>query len=149
MEVHGSWWSPTNTHYFPGSVTLNNRNILPLEAGVTLLIANGTFLHRDDFTGRFIEHGTSNGSPMAAIDWEAAITALASGALPCSAGEGRILQLSASLAADTPVSLRDTVTGLDNDNAARLLAAIRHAAGKRPGNSRYLLSEAITLPESE
>jgi hypothetical protein len=26
----------------------------PLEAGVTLLISNGTFLHRDDFTRRFI-----------------------------------------------------------------------------------------------
>jgi hypothetical protein len=31
--------------------------------------------------------------------------------LPCSGGERRILQLSASLAAGTPVSLRDTVTG--------------------------------------
>jgi hypothetical protein len=31
------------------------------------------------FTGRFIEHGTSNGSPMATIDWEAAIIALTGG----------------------------------------------------------------------
>ena len=50
---------------------------------------------------------------MAAIDWDAAITALNSGDLPCSGGERRILQLSASLAAGIPVSLRDTVTGLD------------------------------------
>ena len=105
--------------------------LLPLEAGVALLIANGTFLHRDDFTTRFIEHGTSDGTPMAAIDWDAAITALANGDLPCSGGECRGLQLSASLAAGTPVSLRDTVTGLDNDNTTRLLTAILRAAGMR------------------
>ena len=106
--------------------------LLPLEAGTELIIANGTFLHRDDFTGRFIDHGTSGGTPMAAIDWDAAIAALTAGSLPCSGGERRILQLAASLAAGTPASLRDTVTGLDQDNAARLLTAIRHAAGKRP-----------------
>jgi hypothetical protein len=86
--------------------------LLPLEAGTELLISNGTFLHRDDFTGSFITRGTSSGTPMAAIDWDAAITALASGGLPCSGGERRILQLSASLAAGTTISLRDTVTGL-------------------------------------
>ena len=31
----------------------------PLEAGTELLISNGTFLHRSDFTNRFIETGTS------------------------------------------------------------------------------------------
>jgi len=69
---------------------------------------------------------------MAAIDWEAAATALHSGGLPCSGGERRIFQLAASLAAGTPVSLRDTVTGLDNDNTARLITAIRHASGRCP-----------------
>ena len=104
--------------------------LLPLEAGVALLIAEGTFLHRDDFTSRFIEHGTSGGTPMAAIDWDAAVTALQGGELPCSGGERRILLLAASLAADTPVSLGDTITGLDDANISRLLTAIRHAAGK-------------------
>jgi hypothetical protein len=33
-------------------------------------------------------------------------------------------------AAGTPVSLRDTVTGLDNGNTARLLTAIRRASGE-------------------
>ena len=28
--------------------------LYPLEAGTELLISNGTFLHRDDFTSRFI-----------------------------------------------------------------------------------------------
>jgi hypothetical protein len=47
-------------------------------------------------------------------------------------------QLSASLAAGTPVDLRDTLTGLDNVNVARLVtAAIRHASGKRPKNNRH------------
>jgi hypothetical protein len=107
-----------------------------LEAGTELLISNGTFLRRGDFTTRFITRGTSGGTPMAAIDWDAAITALNSSDLPCSGGERRILLLSASLAAGTPVSLRDTVTGLDHDNTTRLLTAIRHATGKRPGNDR-------------
>jgi hypothetical protein len=80
--------------------------LLPLESGTELLISNGTFLHREDFTSRFIHHGTSDGTPMAAIDWDAASAAIASGNLPCSGGERRILQLSASLAAGTPVSLR-------------------------------------------
>jgi hypothetical protein len=87
---------------------------------------------RDDFTSRFITYGTSGSTPMAAIDWDAATASLASGNLPCSGGERRILQLSASLAAGTPVSLRDTVTGLDDHNTARLLTAIRHATGNDP-----------------
>ena len=79
--------------------------LYPLEAGIALLISNGTFLQRDDFTTRFIEHGTSisdGTTPMAAIDWDAAITALNAGELPCSGGERRILQLSASLAGRHP-----------------------------------------------
>jgi hypothetical protein len=68
---------------------------------------------------------------MAAIDWAAATAALHAGEMPCSGGERRILQLSASLAAGIPVDLRDTVTGLDGANTARLLTAIRHATGRR------------------
>jgi hypothetical protein len=109
--------------------------LYPLEAGTGLLISNASFLHREDFTSRFIEHGTSGGIPMAAIDWDAAITALASGDLPCSGGERRILQLSASLAGGIPLALRDTVTGLDNANTARVITAIRRATGMRPGSS--------------
>ena len=109
--------------------------LYPLEAGTGLLISNGAFLHRDDFTSRFITIGTSNSdgtTQMAAIDWDAAITALNTGELPCSGGERRILQLSASLAGGIPVDLRDTVTSLDDQNTARLITAIRHATGKRP-----------------
>jgi hypothetical protein len=111
--------------------------LYPLEAGVALLISNATFLHRDDFTSRFIDHGSSGGTPMAAVDWDAAATALASGDLPCSGGERRVLQLSASLVGGIPVDLRDTVPGLDDGNVARLVTAILHASGKRPETSGY------------
>ena len=104
----------------------------PVEAGVALLISNETFLHRAAFTSRFIQHGTTCSTPMAAVDWDGAITALQAGELPCSGGERRILLLAASLAADTPVGLGDTVTGIDDANISRLLTAVRHAAGKRP-----------------
>ena len=121
--------------HLTGALRACAAGIYPLEAGTELLISNGTFLRRDDFTTRFIHHRTSGDTPMAVIDWDAAITALASGGLPCSGGERRILLLCASLAYGTPVSLCDTVTGLDDDNTARLVIAIQHAAGKRPQNS--------------
>jgi len=114
--------------------------IYPLEAGVALLIANGTFLHRDNFTSRFITTGTSisdGTTPMADIDWDAAIAALHAGEIPCSGGERRVLELSSSLAGGTLIDLRDAVTGLDDANIALLVTAILHAAGKRPESSGY------------
>jgi hypothetical protein len=114
--------------------------LYPLEAGVALLAGHGTFLRRNDFTRCFITTGisTSDGATlMAAIDWDAAITALHAGELPCSGGERRILELSSSLAGGTPVDLRDAVTGLDDGNIARLVTAILHAAGKRPESGLY------------
>jgi hypothetical protein len=106
-----------------------------LEAGVALLTAEGTFLRRDDFTSRFITTGTSisdGTTPMAAIDWDAAITALQTGEIPCSGGERRVLMLSASLACGIPVDLRDAATGLDDRNIQRLVTAILHASGNAP-----------------
>jgi hypothetical protein len=114
--------------------------LYPLEAGVALLTGNGTFLHRDDFTSKFIATGTSisDGTAlMADIDWDAAIAALHAGELPCSGGERRVLELSSSLAGGIPVDLRDAVTGLDDSNIARLVTAILHASGKRPESSKY------------
>ncbi len=105
----------------------------PAEAGVALLIRHGTFLHRSDFTSRFIQHGTSisdGTTQMADIDWTAAITALDAGELPCSGGEKRVLRIAASLAGGIPVDLRDAVPGLDERNTTLLLSAIEHASGK-------------------
>jgi hypothetical protein len=64
-----------------------------LEAATGLIIAHGTWLERGDFQP-FISHGTGT----AAIDWEAAITALDAGGLPSSAGEKQMPLLAASLA---------------------------------------------------
>lgn len=111
--------------------------LYPLEAGVALLTGSSAFLHRPDFADRFIEHGGNGATTMAAVDWDAAITALNAGELPCSGGERRLLLLSASLAASIPVDLRDAATGLDDQNIQRLLTAIRHASGKRPETSRH------------
>jgi hypothetical protein len=101
------------------------------EAAAELLIRHGTFLRRPDFAA-FTDAGTSitdGTTPMAGIDWDAALTALRTGRLPASSG---VLQLAASLAAGTPVPLRDTVTSLDNANLGLLVTAVRHAAGHRP-----------------
>ena len=64
--------------------------IHPLEAGTSLLIDCGNWLHRTDFTSRFITTGTSISDGvtlLASIDWEAAVTALHAGELPASGGE--------------------------------------------------------------
>jgi len=103
-----------------------------LEAAAELLIAQ-SWLHRDDFTSRFItvHSGTGGGQPVTVIDWPAVIAALGS-SLPCSGGEQRMLKITASLADGIPVDLRDTLTGLDRRNAGLIMTAVQHAAGQRP-----------------
>ena len=107
--------------------------IYPDEAGVELLISHDVFLHRDDFTGRFVEPGAriADGTPLAAVDWPAAISALDTD-LPCSDGEQRILRLAASLAGGLPVNLRDTLTGIDDRGITLVIRAVLHASGQRP-----------------
>jgi hypothetical protein len=103
----------------------------PDEAGTELLIRHGGILNRDDFTS-FMHTGTSisDGTTlMAWIDWDAALSALHDGQIPVCGGERRILQLAASIAAGTLVSLRQTIPGLDSRNLELLTTAIRHAAG--------------------
>ncbi len=101
-----------------------------LQAAAELLIAQ-TWLHRDDFTSRFItvHPGIGSGQPAAVIDWPAAIAALGS-SLPCSGGEQRILKITASLADGIPVDLQDTLTGLDDRNVQLLITAVLHASGQ-------------------
>jgi hypothetical protein len=71
------------------------------------------------------------GTATAAIDWEAAVSALHAGELPSSGGERRILLLSASLADRAPASLGDAITGIDDSNAGLLVKAVLHASGRR------------------
>jgi hypothetical protein len=74
---------------------------------------------------------------MASTDWEAAITALNTGELPASSGERRMLLLAASIAGGIPVSLYDTLPGIDHRNASLVVKAIAHAAGQtRPAGPR-------------
>jgi hypothetical protein len=92
---------------------------------------------------RFIETGPAlvGDTPMAIVDWEAALAALDSGDLPCSGGEGRVLRIAASLAAGVPVDLCDAVTGLDAANVARFAQAVLHAGGHRGGLVRVAGTE--------
>lgn len=64
--------------------------LYPLEAGVGLLIANGTFLHRDDFTSRFVIRSTSTpeDAQMAAVDWTPWPPRFRSANCPAQAGNG-------------------------------------------------------------
>ena len=104
----------------------------PLEAGTGLLIDCGSWLHRKDFTRRFIATGTSISDGLtllASTDWEAAVSALNAGQLPCSGGERRMLLLAASIAGGIPVSLYDTLPGIDHRNASLVIKAIAHAIG--------------------
>jgi hypothetical protein len=104
----------------------------PDEAAAGLIISHGAFLHRGDFT-RYIRTtaSISDGTPMAWVDWDAAITALGSGGLTVSVGERRILRIAASLATGHPVSLRDAIPGLDQRSLHLAVTAIRRAAGQR------------------
>jgi hypothetical protein len=103
-----------------------------LAAAAELLIAQ-SWLHRADFTSRFITAHRSPGvgQPVAVIDWPAVVTALGA-SLPCSGGEQRMLKITASLADGIPVDLRDTLTGLDDRNIQLLITAIRRASGELP-----------------
>jgi hypothetical protein len=108
------------------------RGIYPLEAGTGLLIDCGSWLNRDDFTSRFITTGTSisdGATLLASTDWEAAVAALHASELPSSGGERRMLLLASSIADGTPVSLNDTLTGIDRRNASLVVSAVAHAAG--------------------
>jgi hypothetical protein len=110
--------------------------LYPDEAGTEMLIRHGGIVDRDDFAG-FVHAGTSisDGTTlMAWIDWDAALSALHDGQIPLCGGERRILTLAASIAAGTPVCLRDTLPGLDNRNLKLLTTAIRHAAGHPPAH---------------
>ena len=109
--------------------------LYPAEAGVGLLIGHDTWLHRRDFTGPFVLTGVSLAdgiTAMAEVDWAAAIEALDAGDLPCSGGEQRMLRLASSIAAGTPVNLRDTLTGIDHRNIELVITAVLHASGRRP-----------------
>ena len=122
-----------NPHRLSDALRACARGSHPLEAGTGLLTDCGSWLHREDFTSRFIITGTSisdGTTVLAATDWEAAVTALHAGELPASGGERRMLLLAASIAGGIPVSLYDTLPGIDHRNASLVIKAIAHATGQ-------------------
>jgi hypothetical protein len=119
----------TSPSLLAAALRAHARGLYPDEAAAELLIAQ-SWLHRTDFTSRFItvHRSIGGGQPMAVIDWAAVITALGT-SLPCSGGEQRMLKITASLANGIPADLRDTLTGIDDRNLHLLIRAIRHASG--------------------
>jgi hypothetical protein len=100
-------------------------------AAADLLIAHGHFLHDPAFR-KIIAAGSSvtDGQPFAVIRWNAAVTALERGCLPCSASERAVLLIAASLAEPgITVSLRECLGSLDRRNIALVTAAITAANG--------------------
>jgi hypothetical protein len=102
--------------------------IYTAEAAVGVLIAQATWLDRDDFR-RFID--ADPGTGMAAIDWPALAATLDAGRMPSSRGEQKMLRMAASIAGHTPVILGDTITGIDDHNIQIVIRAILHASGER------------------
>ena len=125
--------SPAVPARLPAALRAAASGIHPLEAGTSLLIDCGCWLHREDFTSQFITTAISisDGTTLlASIDWAAAVTALDAGKLPSSGGERRVLRLAASIAGGIPVSLYDDLPGLDQRNASLVINAILHATGQ-------------------
>ena len=99
------------------------------QAAVELLIGHDRWLGREDFVGRFVQVGGQPPVGWAWVDWQAVVTALNAGALACSASEGQLLRIAASIAAGVPVDLRAAVTGLDEGNVALVAEAVLHMNG--------------------
>jgi ADP-ribose pyrophosphatase YjhB (NUDIX family) len=123
--------NPDRSQPLPAALRAHARGLLADEAAADLLIGS-SWLRRNDFVDDYVETaaGLSNGTPMASVDWPAAITALETGALPCSGGEGRMLRIAASLAEGIPIDLRDALTGLDIDNLDLVTEAVLHTGGQ-------------------
>ncbi|HUZ26489.1 MAG TPA: hypothetical protein VMV07_22265 [Streptosporangiaceae bacterium] len=107
------------------------------EAAAELLIAQ-SWLRRPGFASQFItiHPGIPDGQPMAVVDWAAAVAALGT-SMPSSGGEQRMLRITASMGGGIPVDLRDTLTGIDDQNVQLLLRAVSHASGQRPSDDLY------------
>lgn len=118
-------------HDLACALSLGAAGLTCVQAGVELLIDTDMWLHRAEFTRSFVTVDTSVASARAFVDWEAAIAALNSGRLICSAGERRVLAIAASMAAGVPIDLQDALTGLDATNLDLVAAAVRHTAGSR------------------
>jgi hypothetical protein len=105
---------------------------LPTEAAAELLIGYRAWLERDDFIRLAVrlEWEPFRGRQVAIVDFAAAADAV-QGRMACSPSERQVLLAAASIAEGIPVDLREAALSLDGVNAARVAAAICHAAGHR------------------
>jgi hypothetical protein len=117
----------------PAALRAGARGLYADKAARELLINHASWLHRRDFTGRFLHTCVSitDDTQMASIDWPAAITGLDCGELPCSS-EGKTLRLAASIGEGVPVNLRHALVGLDHHNLHLIQQAVLHTGGHRP-----------------
>lgn len=103
-------------------------------AAVNLVIAHDLWLRRRDFQEEFLRarycHPTC--APIVAIGWNAAITALGQGRLPCSGSEANLLRIAASIGTDLPVRLRRALGNFDGRNITLIANAITAANGTQP-----------------
>lgn len=115
-----------------GALRVGAAGLYCAEAGTELLITHRSWLLRGDF-GPFIicPAPRAGQEPAASVDWQAAVTALEAGGLPCSSGERRILRLAASIAGGIPVDLGEALTGLDRAGITAAARAVLHAGGHR------------------
>jgi len=102
------------------------------EAAVQLLVAQGTWLRREEFRDRVTTHPIDDGSLAAWVDWAA--LAETPDRSPASSGELSILRLACHLAGEVPEdadnrwSLADILLPLDAANALLASRAVAMAA---------------------
>jgi hypothetical protein len=109
--------------------------LLCAEAAVELLVAHAVWLRRSGFVDRFVaveaDPALVGETVLAWVDWHAAADAVETAQLPCSASEGQVLLIAASLAKGVPVDLGEAVTGLDAVNSVLVARAVLAAGGHR------------------
>ncbi|OHV57170.1 hypothetical protein BCD48_43420 [Pseudofrankia sp. BMG5.36] len=108
------------------------RGDLCATAAIGLLVAHACWLFRPDFVDGFV--ATSDG--FAWVDWAGAVAALDAGRLPCSAGEGTVLRVAASITEGIPVDLR-TLAGLDGRALGLVARAVLAAGGDGAGAASW------------
>ncbi|HUY52099.1 MAG TPA: hypothetical protein VMV92_41425 [Streptosporangiaceae bacterium] len=124
----------------PAALRASAAGLIAREAAVNLLIGHRYWLTRPDFLTEFVDtfDSLTDGTPMAAICWPRSVAALDRGQLAGSGSENRILRLAASLADGIPADLQTVLSSLDDGNLQHVITAIRHAAGRRPGQASPL-----------
>lgn len=94
------------------------------------MIGHQWWLYRDDFAGWFVSMDTGP-TPVAFVDWQAAVAALDAGVLPCSPSDAGMLRIAASIAEGILIDLGQALTGLDEANIGLVAQAVRRVGGQR------------------